>query len=173
MPVISLEKLPAGLIATMRSAAGVTSAQSDVLLLDISGSPDAQRVFSEFLSDSEGGSDSLVTPYFGNPLAPFVAPAAQADVLSVLSTFAPLMAAAFAAGAAPAPFVPAAALLVFGGVHFHHSKIALLAVQGEIQTSAWFAAHCPALAAVPSGNVICDLICTYGNCVVSTRLRKH
>jgi len=83
------------------------------------------------------------------------------------------MAAAFAAGAAPAPFVPAAALLVFGGVLFHHSKIALLAVQGEIQTSAWFAAHCPALAAVPSGNVICDLICTYGNCVVSTRLRKH
>lgn len=173
MPVMNVDKLPPGLVSNMRSAAGTKSEQSDVLLLDISSSPDAQRMFSEFLCDEEGGSEPLVTPSFGTPLAPFVTPAAQADVLNLLSTFAPLMAAAFAAGAAPSQFIVATAPLPFGGVHFHQSKIALQAALGEIQTSERFAAACPALAAVPSGAVICDLVCTYGNCVISTRLHKH
>lgn len=67
--------------------------------IDISDSPDALRLFKEFLTDEKSGGDPLVYPYFGDPDFPYIPTNAQNDVWSLLATFSKLMASDFAVGA--------------------------------------------------------------------------
>lgn len=57
-------------------------------------------------------------------------------------------------------------------MQYHHAKMAIQAVQQEIQSAAIFAVQCSGIVALPYGNTICDLTATYANIVVVTRIRK-
>ncbi len=166
----TLDALPKELVARLRAADGVKFFEGERAVLDISDSPQAIALFKTYLCDGSGA-DPLVTPHFGVPPAQFIPLAAQAEVWSLLVTFAPLMAANFLPGAVPFPLVPAPVGLP-GGVLYHHSKIALHAVQDEIVSLQRFAAGCPALASVPSGNVICELVIQYAHNNILQRLLK-
>lgn len=152
--MIVLDALPRGLVAKLRASAGIQIFEGERSVLNISDSPEAISLYKEFLSDGAGGdADPMVTPVFG--VLPFRA--VEAEVWSLLQTFEPMIAADFLPGAAPLQLVPASHVPL-GGVLYHHSKIALQAVQDEITSLHRFAAACPALAAVPSGQTICDLV---------------
>ena len=169
--MFTLDALPEGLIACLRAAEGIKIFEGERAVFDISDSPQAIALFKAYLSDA-GVADPLVTPHFGIPPAQFVPLAAQAEVWSLLVTFEPLIAANFLPGAIPFPLVPVPVGLP-GGVFYHHSNIALQAVQDEIVSLSRFAAGCPALAAVPSGNVICELVIQYAKINILMRLRKY
>lgn len=169
---VALDKLPTSLIAALRRADGTVYSFCDRHLIDISESPDALQLYKEFLTNAKSGVDPLVSPYFGRAQAPCVTVAAQDDVWSLLETYSRLLAPDFIIGARVLPFFEARHPLPLCAVHFRHAKIALQAVQDEIESLAFFAAECPALAAVPSGATICDLAIQYGNCNIGKRLRR-
>lgn len=110
-------------------------------------------------------------PNFGAPIAPFVSAVVQTEVQNLLVTYEPQMAADFVTDALVPPLI-IAGILMGGGVHYCHAKIALRAVQNEIQLPMRYAAQCPTLNAVSSGTVICDLVSSYANCILIERLHK-
>lgn len=170
MPMVVLDALPRGLVTKLRASAGIQILEGERSVLNISDSPQAIALYKEFLSDGDGGNaDPMVTPVFG--VLPFQSRAVEAEVWSLLQTFEPMMTADFSPGAAPLQLVPAVHVPL-GGVLYHHSKIALQAVQDEITSLHRFAAACPALAAVPSGQIICDLVIQYAHNNIVQRLRK-
>lgn len=174
---IALDKLPASLIASLRGAKGAKSSFLERHLINISDSPDALQLYKGFLTDEKSGGDPLVSASFllgggGEALSSFVPYPAQDEVWGLLMTYSKLVASDFVDGAPLAPFVGAKHPLPHLAVHFHHAKIALQAVQDEIESLAHYADACPALAAVSSGTVICDLGIQYGNCNIAKRLRR-
>ena len=167
-----LDALPTKLVAKLRASSGIQIVEGERSVINISDSPQAISLYKGFLSDGDrSDTDPLVTPFFG--VHPSQSQAVQAEVWSLLQTFEPLMAADFLPGSAPLQLIPASAVRApLGGVLFHHSKIALQAVQDEIVSLHRFAAVCPALAAVPSGQIICELIIQYAHNNIVQRLRK-
>ena len=112
--------------------------------------------------------DPVLSATFGNVLYPYVTPAAQVEVLSILETFQRQLADDLQ-GNFPLTIVNAAPL---GGFQYHHSQMALFAVQEELQQLQRFAGLCPNLAALQSGQIICDLNVTYANAILSIRIRR-
>jgi hypothetical protein len=171
MPIVFLDELPTDLVDALRAAEGVRITLGDRMSIDISDSMAAKQLYKAFLTDTEAFVDPVVIPMFGHPLAQFVPLNVQAEVWNLLATFEPLLAASFVPGAALPAFVNLQVLPV-GGIEYHHSKIAIQAVQDEIVSLPRFAAACPALALVPSGSVICDLLIQYARCNIIQCLRK-
>lgn len=89
-----------------------------------------------------------------------------------MATYQPLVAANFRPGAAQFPFIVANLPFIGGGIQYHHAKIAIHALQMEIQGIPTFAVNCPGIASLVSGQIICDLNITYANALVVIRLRK-
>jgi hypothetical protein len=163
-------KLPKNIIDRLIACDGVVLREdSEINVIEIVESVDAQQVYKDFLVSLEEDVDPLLSPGFGHPLFPYVSANVQVEVYNLLETFRPLTAANIAAGGFP--YIPAV-FPVLGGVQYHHAQIAIQAVQKEIQTAAIFNVHCPGIVALPSGNTICDLTITYANVVVVTRIRK-
>jgi hypothetical protein len=65
--------------------------------------------------------DPFVTPIFGNPLNPWIAPAAQVEVHGLLHTFRLMTAANFEPAAVAVPYGAGPG---FGGCQYQHAKIA-------------------------------------------------
>lgn len=142
---------------------------SSINVIEIVNSAEAQDVYKRFLMADMEKVDPLLSPGFGHPLFPYIPVNTQVEVYNLLNTFKSLDAADIAAGGFP--YNPAV-FPVLGGMQYDHAKIAIQAVQEEIQTAARFAAQCPGIVALPSGNTICDLTTTYANVVIVTRIRK-
>lgn len=177
MAIVIIEDLPVDLVSALRAAAGVRVYEFDdkfpTEALDLSDSAEGMRLYDGFLKDTMSTTDTpVVVPTFGEPAAPFVSEFVQAEVWNLLATFELLTDASFAADAPELALVnlmtPQAR-----GFSFHRSDIALQAAMSEIASPSRFAAACVALAAVPGGNVICDLILQYENCKFTHRLRKY
>ena len=107
-----------------------------------------------------------------DPVYPFVSHLIQREVHDILLTFQPLLKANFAPGAVNPPFIQGI-FPVLGGVRFHHCKIAIQAVQEELQTVNLFAAQCPGLAQLVPGQIICDLEIRYRDNIIVVRIRKY
>lgn len=163
-------KLPKKVIQKLISCEGVVLRKGSLVnVIGLVNSAEGQLVYKTFLADDSEEVDPLLNPSFGNPLYPYVPHATQVEVYNLLSTFQPLDAASIFAGGFA--FIPAV-FPIPGGFQYHHAKIAIQAVQQEIQTVGIFAAQCPGLSALLSGQVICDLTITYGNVVIETRIHK-
>lgn len=161
-------KLPKAVVDKLKACEGVVLRQDSVMnVMEIVESIDGQEVYREFLMT--GAEEGILSPGFGHPLSPYISVNTQVEVYNLLETFRPLAAANIVAGGFP--HIPAV-FPVLGGMQYHHAKIAIQAVQEEMQTTALFAAQCPGIVALPSGNTICDLTITYANIVIVTRIRK-
>jgi hypothetical protein len=101
---------------------------------------------------------------------PYISPATQVEVWSVISTY--LLKNNFLPGAPAIPWIlnnnPPA-----GGIQYYHTKIALQKVQDEIEHPDWVAESIPLLQGMDSGIVICDFTMVYANCVVVRRLYRR
>ena len=163
-------KLPKSVINKLVKCDGVVLHKDcEVNVVEIVNSIDGQEIYKSFLMSDTEEVDPVLFPAFGNPLFPYIPVNTQIEVYNLLETFRSLRAADIVAGGFP--FIPAV-FPVLGGLRYHHAKIAIQAVQEEIQTVAIFAAQCPGIVALPSGNTICDLTVTYANALVVTRIRK-
>eukprot|EP01041_Mallomonas_annulata_P013898 gene13898-29567_t len=107
--------------------------------------------------------DLLLEPYFGDPCSPYICPAAQLEVYSLLATFQHLNDPDIGQNVSDFPFIAVDSPLT-GGIPYH-SNFAILAVQMEIQRLGKFGPNCPALAALPSAHTICDLKITYQDAI--------
>lgn len=130
---------------------------------------ESASVFMDFLGDGCEEIDPILTVDFGPPLAPFVSPHVQVEVLGLLNTFLPLMDGAFAVGAPPIVYLPIMAAPM-GGFQYHHPKIAIQRVQQEMENPT--IAGIVHLRTVPSAQTICNLTIGYANCFVARRIRK-
>lgn len=175
MPLIYVDDLPTHIVCALRATAGVIftagASESDRAMIDFSESAEGTRLFEEYLTHGGIVGYPRVLPTFGAPFAQFVSTFVQAEVWNLLATFEPLTDASFACGAA-IPTLVSVEIPPAGGFKYNHSEISLQAVQDEIVSLTRFASACPALAAVPSGNVICDLCIEYATCKFMLRLRK-
>ncbi len=161
------DRLPDHLFDELKACEGVTLTRGDLAVLDLRESEEAKQIYRTWLTDGVEV-DPLVQPNFGPWFNPYVGIGAQGEVHGLLETYRPLTAAAnFNVGA-----FPAFAFGVGPFYQYHHSKIALYAVQAEIENPTQYLASCPILAGLPSGNTICDLQMNYANCAIVLRLRK-
>lgn len=165
-------------------AAGATAEEGpdqDILLLRFAFGDAAWQVWNKWAMPD--GIEPVELPVSGDPLLqvfyPFGAggvlvPLAQwgavnAEIASLLATYAPLRQAAFAAGgpfAVLAAVPPVAPPMAAGPFPYHHSTIAMWKVQERIETGI----NCPSITAVPAGAILADLSVTYTNCVAVVRL---
>ncbi len=114
------------------------------------------------------GQDPLVTPGFGWPA--FVRLEVGNEVHSILHTYSTLTAAALI-GLNPQPPLVANAAIPMAGAHaFHHAQRSLLCVRARISNPGDMA---PNIAALPSGNVICELTITFPNGAIMERIRRN
>mmetsp|Transcript_16452 Transcript_16452/g.27563 ORF Transcript_16452/g.27563 Transcript_16452/m.27563 type:complete len:173 (+) Transcript_16452:2034-2552(+) len=163
-------KLPNAVIDKLKACEGVVLREDSVMnVIEIVESIEGQQVFKDFLITDAEEVDPILSPGFGHPLFPYIPVNTQVEVYNLLETFRSLTAANIVAGGFP--HIPAV-FPVLGGMQYHHAKIAIQAVQEEMQTAALFAVQCPGIVALPSGNTICDLTITYANIVIVTRIRK-
>jgi hypothetical protein len=171
MPCVRISaKLPASIIEELTACEGViVRGDSSIIVIEIVNSEAGKAVHKRFLTTDPQEIDPVLFPSFGHPLYPYVPVATQVEVYNMLSTFQPLLAADFVVGAFP--FIPAI-FPVPAGFHFHHAKIAIQAVQEEIQNVARFANQCPEISAIQPGQIVCDLTITYANAIVVTRIHK-
>jgi hypothetical protein len=171
MPCIRiLANLPTSIIEELAACEGVVVREdSSINIIEIVDSEAGKAVHKRFLTTDPQEVDPLLTPGFGHPLYPYVPVATQLEVYNILSTFRPLATADFVGGVFP--FIPAV-FPIFGGFRYNRAKIAIQAVQEELQTVALFSNQCPGIAAIQPGQIICDLTITYANVVIVTRIRK-
>eukprot|EP00981_Chlorochromonas_danica_P011964 scaffold4358_cov177-Ochromonas_danica.AAC.18 len=161
------DKLPKTLMDELKACEGVTFMEGDLGVLDLRESEAGKQIYRAWLADGVEV-DPLVQPNFGPWFNQFVGMGAQGEVHGLLETYRTLAAAAnFNVGVYP-PFVVG----VGPFYQYQHSKIALHAVQAEIENPTQYLANCPILAGLPGGNPICDLQMNYANCAVVLRLRK-
>lgn len=160
-------KLPKNLMDELKACDGVTFTKGDLSVLDLTESEAGKQMYRTWLADGVD-LDPLVQPNFGPWFNPYVGLEAQGEVHGLLETYRPLTAAAnFNTGVFP-PF----ALGTGPFYQYNHSRIALHAVQAEIENPTQYLANCPILAGMIGGNTICDLQMNYANCAVVLRLRK-
>ncbi len=157
-------KLPRKLMNELKACDGATFTKGDLGVLDLRESEEGKQMYRAWLSDGVEG-DPLVQPSFGPWFNQYIGSRAQGEVHGLLETYRPLT--NFNAGVFP-PF----GVGVGPFYQYHHSKIALQAIQAEIENPTQYLANCPILAGLPGGNTICDLQMTYANCAVVLRLRK-
>jgi hypothetical protein len=163
--------LPSAILEHLRQFERVVVREEcEIKIVELVESVEGMRYFMEFLGDDEEV-DPILTPNFGHPMYPYINPVIQIEVFNLLATYQPLAAADFLPGVV-IPFVIAQFPIIGGGIQFHHAKIAIQAVQSEIQNLLIFNNNCPGLTSLPSGQVICDLSIFYANAVVVTRLSK-
>eukprot|EP00296_Roombia_truncata_P001410 JP437179.1.p1 GENE.JP437179.1~~JP437179.1.p1 ORF type:complete len:175 (-),score=13.58 JP437179.1:68-592(-) len=164
--------LPECILQELRDRGAVFREDCKIKIVELFESDQADQHFDSFLLDKKEV-DPVLHPTFGDCFNPYLSAPAQYEVLRLLASFQPLMAADLDRNA-PVPLVPAflpgAAPLFF---QYHHAKIALQRVQKEIEAPcAQLLPQLPLLTAVHSGNVICDLNITYSNCIIRRRVRK-
>jgi hypothetical protein len=163
--------LPKKLIQELHECEGVVVRdQCEVLIIELVDSPQGDEVFKQFLM-AGNDVDPILTPAFGHPLAPYVPPNVQIEVWNILSSYQPLRAQDLTVDGPPIAYIPAI-FPVLGGIQYHHTQIAIQAVQQEIENPIQFLAVVPGLSVVPSGQVICDLSIQYANAQVIRRIRK-
>ena len=173
MPIVTVgASLPKGLLQGLRKCNDVVFRENcEIPIVELVESEAGTDMFLEFLKD-EHKDDPWLFPNFGHPLYPYIPPNIQVEVYNLLTTYQPLVAASFHPGAAQFPFIVANLPILGGGVQYHHAKIAIHALYMEIQQISTFAANCPGIASLVSGQIICDLNIMYANAVVVIRLRK-
>eukprot|EP01031_Cornospumella_fuschlensis_P026465 gene26464-31985_t len=168
-----VEKVPAIILNKLKNAQDVKVAKvsgegkSSFLQIDITESTQGTLIWEEWLS-SGGSADPMISPFFGPPLNSFVGPLAQTEVHHLLSTFQPLLAPSLTPGAPPIPFVAGPVVAAYN----YRGNISISQVRAEIQNPLRFPALCPAITALPGGQVLCDLSITYANCMIMDRLRR-
>ena len=173
MPIVTVgASLPKGLLEGLRKCHDVVFREDcEIPVVELVESVAGTDMFLDFLQD-EHEVDPVLFPNFGHPLYPYIPPNIQVEVFNLLATYQPLVAANFRNGAAQFPFIVANLPFLGGGVQYHHAKIAIHAVYMEIQQISTFAANCPGIASIVSGQIICDLNIMYANALVVIRLRK-
>ena len=160
-------KLPKNLVDELKACDGVTFMKGDLSVVDLRDSEAGKQIYRAWLTDGVDA-DPLVQPNFGPCFNPYVEAAAQGEVHCLLETYRPLTAAAnFNTGIFP-PFALGAGPFY----RYNHSKIALHAVQAEIENPTQYLANCPILVGLPAGSTICDLQMNYANYAVVVRLCK-
>jgi hypothetical protein len=164
--------LPRNLISALSACDHVIVQRGDVPIISLVDSDAGANKFTEFLCD-EQEVDPVLDPHFGSPISPYISPTAQLEVYNLLATFQQRVAADFKPNANIFPYLQAAFPLLGGGIQYHHAKIAIHAVQMEIQGLARFGPNCPALSALPPGHTICDLRIIYANVIILLRVRKN
>ena len=165
--------LPESLLEEISKTAGVAVSREtkNFTTYNISNSSGAMSLYKMYLLNNSVFLDPFLRPMFGGPHYSFIPPLIQREVYNLLLTFQPLVQANFVPGAGIPPFIQAA-LSVPAGVRYHHCKIAIQAVQEELQTVNLFAAQCPGLAQLASGQIICDLEIRYKHTIIIIRIRK-
>eukprot|EP01032_Pedospumella_encystans_P013921 gene13921-16008_t len=113
--------------------------------------------------------DPVLIPSFGNVMDPYITPAAQVEVLSILGSF-QAQNDSDLTGSFPLSISFAVPL---GGFQYNQSQTVLLAVQEELQELIRFGRECRALAALPAGHVICDLSIIYANAILAIRMHRQ
>lgn len=171
-------QVPVDVLESLQECEGVLILGHNPTIYDLTESAEGTEAFIEHLRENVIGEavyDPFVSPIFGNPLAPFVNPQAQAEVFNLLSTFQPLLAGHFANNGPAIPWNPMifAGRNFLGGLQFQHAKVVLLGLIEELQTNARFANQCPVLFAVPPGNVVCNLMLQYTNANIAIQIRKR
>jgi len=135
---------------------------------------DSVRCYEEFLQKpSSGDVDPLVAVTFGPPLNPYIGAPVQVEVWTIVATYQSLGATAFAPSARPIALAAPVSVLPFGSFfQYHSNQIALHAVMARIENPA-DPVGLPLLTSMNSGDTICDINLTYGNCVVTRKIRKN
>jgi hypothetical protein len=168
-------KLPPCLLDSLRKSGAEfrekNKCKIPVVVLEIGGG--SEQLFLDFLQKDDDQIDPLIHVHFGTPMAPYVGPVVQQEVLGIINSYENLTQLDFSPGVQLAwiPFIPPANQPM-GPFQYHHAKIALHKVQMEIENPVSFGANTPALNQVPSGSVICDFEINYNNCAVVRRIRK-
>ena len=163
--------LPLSIISSLerKGAKVLRDCEIPIVVLEME---DSIRCYKDLLLEAKDDIDPLLAVTFGPLLNPYISLAAQVEVWTILATYRPLLAAAFAPGAPAITLAaPVVAVPVGGGFQFHHSQIALHAVMARIENPA-DPAGLPLLTAMNSGDTICDINITYANCVVTRRIRR-
>lgn len=113
--------------------------------------------------------DPVLIPTFGNVMDPYITPAAQVEVLSILGSFQAQTDSALT-GSFPLSISFAVPL---AGFQYNQSQTVLIAVQEELQQLIRFGRECRALATLPSGHIICDLSIIFANAILTIRMYRH
>lgn len=153
-------ELPKQLLIDLEDRNARIRKECKIWIVELS-SEESQSYFRDFLEAPDDDEvDPVVQVTFGPPMNPYISPAMQVEVWSVISIY--LLKNNFLPGATPA-----------GGIQYHHTKIALQKVQDEIEHPDWVAESIPLLQGMDSGIVICDFTMVYANCVVVRRLYRR
>ncbi|KAJ3021882.1 hypothetical protein HKX48_007562 [Thoreauomyces humboldtii] len=169
MPVISIKtNLPERVIRELRKSGAHARTGCEIHVIEALEKP-LWDVYSAFLQTFDEV-DPVLGPNFGHPLAPYLLPQAQMEVYQLLTTY-QLLSANQLAASAPLPQLPPLVFPKAGQVQYRQPQIAIQKVIEQIEKPDP-SFDLPNLAAVPSGQVLCDLNITYGNCVVVRRIRK-
>jgi len=165
--------LPRRILRALQAAPGVTSVGSAPVVISLVDSVEGETIFKNYLMEDPmtENYDPVLIPFFGHPVMQFVTVPVQVEVYNLLNTFQSLMANHFAPNGPEIQFQPIIQWEAVG-IHFHHAKAAISAVMAEITKCERFAQQCPNLAALPSGNVICNLEITCAGAIIRIRLRK-